>query len=78
MLFQFSFCYIYRERDLGTFYIPSHCFNFNFGLLVNAYFNFTYCITHHNNKKRTNEFGSLLRRLFNWLIDGAFLVHGKT
>ena len=50
MLFQFSFCYIYRERDLGTwqeasrpFYIPSNCFNFNFGLLVqvvNAYFNF--------------------------------------
>ena len=43
---------------------------------------FSYCITHHskNVKKNqlTNKFGSLSRRLLNWLIDGAFLVHGKS
>ena len=33
-----------------------------------------YCNTHYNK----NKFSFLSRRLLNWLIDGAFLVHGKT
>ena len=45
---------------------------------------FFYCITHKKIKKqnktktKTNKSGSLSRRLLNWLIDGAFLVHGKS
>ena len=47
---------------------------------------FSYCITHYNQNKTktkqkiktTNKFGSLSRRLLNWLTDGAFFVHGKS